>query len=768
MRLPLLAVAFLLGVLSLQAFPQLPAIEWLLLLPPVLLGVALLRRSWLLQAGLVLLAGGLWALLAAQAYALQRLPEALAGQSLWVEGTISSIPLSSPRIQRFELTVQRFEAPPGQPLAHPPGKLRLSWYSAPLTVRAGEGWRLLVKLKPPHGTMNPGGFDYEKWLFQQGIHATGYVRDAADNRCISAADAFSVAALRQRLVDLLLQQDSAFRGIWAALAVGHRAAIEPAQWDTLVRTGTNHLMAISGLHIGLVAGLVFWLARRLLPAWLLRRYSADQLAALLALLCALAYGALAGFAIPTRRALIMLLVVLGAVLAKRPLRPVNSLAMALWLVLLLDPLAVLSAGFWFSFLAVAAIAWGLSGRLGREPLLLQWGRLQWVIALMLLPLSLLLFQQASLVAPLANLILVPWVSFLVVPPVLLSVLVIGLFPPLAQGLLQLADASLSLVWPLIRYLGELPLASWQQASASLPLLLLAMLGVLILLAPRGLPRRWLGLLLLLPALLASAEKPARGAFSMTLLDVGQGLAVFVQTRHHQLLFDTGARFSEQFNMGERVVLPFLRSQGVWRLDTLLVSHGDNDHKGGAASILQHLPVGELLGQDIADLPLARKRDCAAGQHWQWDGVDFDILHPDGDYRQRNNHACVLRVSNPGHALLIAADIEAKVESRLLHSRPGALRADVLVVPHHGSKTSSTGAWIDAVAPELALVSAGYRNRFGHPAPPVVARYRQRHIRLLNTADSGAIRIDFPVQPAPLLARAWRQQQRHYWNYSPLR
>jgi competence protein ComEC len=763
MRLPLLAVAFLLGILALQNVRILPPIEWLWLLPAVLLAAWLSRRAWL-QAGLVMLAGGLWALLAAHCYALQVLPESLAGKEIWVQGVISDIPRSEAHIQRFELVVERFAAASDWP----PGKLRLSWYSAAQTVRAGERWRLLVKLKPPHGFMNPGGFDYEQWLYQQGIHATGYVRDAEDNQRLAAASPWSVDALRQRLVDDLLAQGSAFRGFWAALAVGHKAAIEPVHWELLIRTGTNHLMAISGLHIGLVAGLVFWLARRLVPAMLLRYLSADQLAALLALLCAALYAALAGFAIPTQRALVMLLVVLGAVLAKRPLRPVNGLAAALLLVLLLDPLAVLSAGFWFSFLAVAAIAWSLSGRLGRPGLLQQWGRLQWSIALMLLPLSLLLFQQTSLVAPLANLILVPWVSFLVVPPVLLSLLFIQLYPPLAGLLLQLADASLSLIWPLIRMLGDLPLASWQQASASPGLLLLAMLGVLVLLAPRGVPQRWLGAVLLLPALLASPERPASGAFSMSLLDVGQGLSVYVETRHHRLLFDTGARFSERFDLGERVIVPFLQSRGVRYLDTLLVSHGDNDHKGGARSILQQIHVGQLLGQDIDDLPHTNKQPCAAGQHWRWDGVDFRLLHPDGPYKARNNHACVLHISNAAHSLLIAADIEAEVEARLLHSRPEALAADVLIVPHHGSKTSSTPAWIDAVAPGFALVSAGYRNRFGHPAAPVVARYRQRQIRLLNTADSGAISLDFAARPAPLRPRAWRYQARRYWHYSPLR
>ena len=762
MSLIIQVLSFLAGILSLQLCSVLPPMLWLCLLPLCLLVIFYcpgLRLTGLFGCGL------LWALLHAHWHFLHLLPESMAGEDVWVTGRVADIPVHEGRVQRFVFEVDRFA---DGAMDFYPMRLRLSWFGGRQSIHAGQSWRLLLRLKPPRGFSNPGGFDYEMALYQQGIHATGYIRDHGDNLKLAAARGPSIAGLREAVLEGLADAGvDNFKGMLNALAVGHRADISRGQWDLLKQTGTNHLMAISGLHIGLVAGIAFWMARRLCPLVLLRYGSAQQFAAIIALSLAFYYALLAGFSIPTQRALVMLMVFMGGIVFNRPLSPGHGLALALAAVLLVDPVAVLSAGFWLSFLAVAVIAFSFSGRLGQDSLLLRWGRLQWVIALGLFPLSLFLFQQASLIAPLANLILVPWVSFLVVPPVLLAVICLPLFPSLAVSVFEMASFSLSLIWPVIEFLGTLPLASWRQPSPSLFNLLLAMTGMILLLSPRGMPLRSLGVFLLLPALLNPPPRPDRGDFWLTLLDVGQGLSLVIRSHDHTLLFDTGARFSPGFDAGERVVLPYLGAEGIAYLDTLLISHGDNDHIGGAESVLRLKPVHQLLGQDIGSLEHPEKQLCQQGQHWQWDGVDFEILHPDREYKERNNRGCVLRVSNNTSVLLIMADVEKSVEQRLLAANGDKLRADVLVVPHHGSRTSSMTGFVKKVSPVYALVSAGYRSRFGHPAAEIVSRYEAVGAKLLNTAEQGAMRFEFTRSNGVKFVESNRKQQHHYWNHPQL-
>jgi competence protein ComEC len=460
----------------------------------------------------------------------------------------------------------------------------------------------------------------------------------------------------------------------------------------------------------------------------------------------------------------MLAVVLGAVMLRRPIPPMNTLAAALLLVLLVDPLAVLAPGFWFSFMAVAVIAYGYAGRIGRGNLWWRFGRIHWLITLALFPLSLFLFQQSSIIAPLANLFMVPWVSLVVVPLTLVAALLSGLVPDLASLLFDLADSCLEIVWPTLHSMAALPIAKWVQQTPSLLALLLASCGVMLLLAPRGFPQRWLGGVMLLPMLLMRPPVLALNEFHATVLDVGQGLSVLIQTRSHTLLFDTGPRWGDDADAGERLIVPFLRHQGIAHLDKLVISNGDADHIGGAASILSIMQVTELTGQDIDRLLHDRKTPCATGQHWIWDGVSFEFLHPDQSDTKRNNYSCVLKVSNGVERLLIAADIEKKIERRLLDTQFDRLQSEVLVVPHHGSKTSSTAGFIAAVQPRYALVSAGYRNRFGHPAADVIERYHAARSQVITTADAGAIMLKFDTAPG-LAAVLNRQQSRHYWNAS---
>jgi len=762
MGLPVYALCFLAGIGLLQFFSSLPDVFWVSFLPISLFLLIFLPRFRLISIGLL---GFLWALLTAHWYFIHILPESMVGQDIWVEGYITDIPRKEGRAQRFPLRVDHTD------IAYDnfPKLIRLSWYGAKHPVNAGEKWRFQVRLKPPHGFSNEGGFDYQSWLYQNAVHATGYVRNNKQNHRIDTESAFSINRIRQNIAEQIVSGKTPYAGLIAALAVGYKGGIRSEHWDLLKTTGTNHLMAISGLHIGLVAGFFFWLVRRLTPAFIIQIMPSSQLAAIVALGFALIYALLAGFAIPTQRAMLMLLVVLGGILLKRPIQPGNSLSLALIVVLMMDPAAILSPGFWFSFLAVAVIAYSFSGRL-HEPkpkwtsIISQWGRLQWVIALALFPVSLFLFQQTSLVAPLANLILVPWVSFLVVPVVLLGLVFAGLWPVLADRLFELADMSLSLIWPVVEYLGNLPIASWHQPSPPFVWVILALAGVVLLLAPKGLPLRWSGVFMLMPALLYKPALPEADEFRLVLLDVGQGLSVFVQTHRHSLLFDTGPKYSDTFDTGDRVVVPFLRSQSVDSLDKLIISNGDNDHIGGAKSILEQIKVDELLGQDLGDLVYDNRQLCQQGQKWHWDGVDFEILHPDKYYKKSNNRSCVLKVSNTGGALIIAADIEKKVERKLVRNHAAKLDADILIVPHHGSRTSSTENFISAVSPEYALVAAGYKNRFRHPRPIIVKRYESRGVKIINTAESGAISMTVNSEQGISAVSSWRFESGHYWNY----
>lgn len=757
---PIQAVAFLLGVSALQVFRTLPDPYWLSFLPFILL-FYIFKTA--IRAILIVVIGFLWALFHAHMHFLHVLPESLAGQDLWIEGYIADIPKHDEKVQRFIVAIEQSSKTHAGSF---PNKIRVSWYGADQAIRAGEYWRLKVRLKPPHGFMNPGNFDYERWLYQNRIQATGYVRSDAGNQRVVAQASKSVAQIRQWLSEQITGSGAyQFRGMLAALAVGDRSVVDIEHWDLLKITGTNHLMAISGLHIGLVAGFMFWLIRRLCPLLVIQYIPAQRVAAIGALLMAFGYAMLAGFAIPTQRALVMLTVVFGAVLFSRNIKPGTALAMALIAVLIFDPVAVLAPGFWYSFLAVAVIAYSFSGRIAREPWFWQWARLQWVIAVALLPVSLFLFQQASLIAPLANLILVPWVSFIVVPLVLLAMLLLGFSASLGHGVLIMADSALALIWPVLEFLGTLPVASWQQAPPDMLTLGLAVIGVALLLAPQGLPQRWLGLVLLLPLALIRPPQPEPGDFWLSLLDVGQGLGIVIQTQQNSLIFDTGAKFSDSFDAGDRVLVPFLRYQGINRVDRLLISHGDNDHIGGAASVIGQVPVDVLMGQDVEKLIHPVKEPCFTGQSWEWDGVSFEILHPDRHYKQRNNRGCVLKVSNRSGSVLITADIEKQVEQHLVQAYEGHLHADVLIVPHHGSLTSSSQPFINQVSPNYALVSAGYMNRFRHPRPEIVRRYEEKGVKVLNTANQGAISIKFNENSDLVEVEGHRKQHNQYWNHA---
>lgn len=776
-----LILGFAVGVALLQCGAELPSASVLWLLAALgtgACGAALGlchrggRGAWraLGVFGAALL-GFAWAAALAQGRLAERLPAASEGQDMVVTGVVASLPQAGDFGLRFDFDIEQASLPASSRVA-------LSWVqrggdeAAPRLPppHAGERWRFTVRLKRPHGNVNPHGFDYEGWLFERGIGATGYVRgegaERLDTHVWRPAYLVEMAreALRARYRAAL--GEAPYAGILIALAIGDQRAIAPELWQTFARTGVTHLMSISGLHVTMVAGLAAWLA-----GWLWRRsprlmlwQPSQRAAAIGGLLAALAYSLLAGFAVPAQRTLYMLAVAALAQVSGREMGASRVLALALLAVLLLDPWAVLAPGFWLSFGAVAVLFLIGSGRLGGAHWFVEWARAQWAVTLGMLPALLLLFQQFSLVSPLANAVAIPLVSFVITPLALLGVL------PGLTFLLSLAHVVTEALLVGLDLLARLPWATWQQAAPPAWAVALALLGGAWLLLPRGVPARWLGLLTFLPLLSFTPPRPAPGALRATVLDVGQGLAVHVQTARHDLLFDAGPAFSAEADSGNRIIAPYLRGEGVRRLDLLLVSHADRDHSGGAESVLAALPVALLSSSLPFEHGLSSQavvhRACQDGQAWEWDGVRFALLHPQAaDLAaagiKSNDLSCVLSVEAGGRRLLLPSDIEAVSEAALLARHRPELAATVLLAPHHGSRTSSTPEFIAAVGAREVVFAAGYRNRFGHPRPDVVARYAASGARLHRTDAAGAVRIDMNADGIAIAHQ--RQTVRRYWQ-----
>ncbi len=754
-------LAFVLGVALFQLSPVLPHIAWVLLGPPICLLWSIKGLRPVVAFG----AGICWSLLFATWQLSHRLPSELQGRDLLLEGEVVSLPTYRHGLARFELKVVQLSAPTGEAVALQ--KVQLSWYSAPDTIEPGQIWRLMVRLKRPRGMQNPTGFDYEQWLFTQGIQATGYVRKWKGSRLLAEDPGrVTLQGLRYALAGRLDAQLDAgpSRGLIKALSLGDRRDLDQQAWRVFSRTGTSHLIAISGLHVGLVAGWLWFVGQ-----WAWRRSEtltlylpAQRAGAVIGLMGALIYAALAGFSLPTQRALVMLAVALGGVMLAQPVRPARSLTLALFLVVLVDPPAPLSAGFWLSFGAVGLILLVLGGRLKVAGKWSQLLRIQAAVSLGLMPLLFLHFGEASVISPLVNLLLVPWFTLLLVPMVLIGLLLLPV-PVLAGAWYSLLDMLAGQTFSLLKLLAQQPLAMVEMAHLSPWLLLAALLGGCLLLLPAGMRARFIGLLLLAPLLFARPQRPQPGEFWFTLLDVGQGLACVVETAEHVMLYDTGPAYASGFSATDAAVLPYLASRSHTHIDRLVVSNGDKDHAGGVATLLAALQVEDVLTSEPERL--GKGRPCRAGEHWTWDGVEFRILHPAASVRFRtsNDNSCVLRISNGEWSLLLPGDIEAEGERRLLADSALELASDVLVAPHHGSATSSSEEFVRAVTPEWVVFSTGYRNHFGFPRQEVVDRWRQSGAVLINSADAGAVSIRLNADGMPPEVLRQRELDPHYWS-----
>ena len=783
MRLNILC--FALGAWLLQQQASLPELKWAwglgaVLALPVLshfqnTAVSVTRE--ILAKALCLGFGFFWAAAFAHLRLADALPAEWEGRDIQVVGVVASLPQPYERSVRFEFDIERVLTAG----AAAPRHVSLSWWGSaardaqPATLpdlHPGERWRLTVRLKQPYGSANPHGFDYEAWLFERNIRATGYVRPKSGSRRLDAMverPQYRIESARDALRERIRQAlpDKPYAGVLAALAIGDQRAIPPEQWQVFTRTGVNHLMSISGLHVTMVSGLVlaiaYWLWCRNMRLTLL--LPARKAAVVFGFAAALAYTLLAGFEVPAQRTLYMIAVMALALWSGRMSSASVVLALALLAVVLLDPWAVLAPGFWLSFGAVAVILFVTANRVLPPHWFKAWARVQWAVTLGLVPPLLAMFQQVSIISPLANAIAIPVVSLVVVPLTLLGMLLPFDFMLLA------AHEIMAWCMALLDWMSTVPAAVWQQHAPPAWTVVVSALGAAWLLLPRGFPARGLGVIGFLPLFLVLPPKLDEGALRLTLLDVGQGLAVVAQTRNHALLYDTGPAFGLNVDSGNRIIVPYLRAAGVRSLDGMIVSHDNADHSGGAVSVLQALPVAALFTSlpDMDPLPLeaAQAFRCFAGQDWEWDSVRFEMLHPsrssyDESRIKDNDRGCVLRITARSGKVLLPADIERKAESELLSAQHDALHADVLLAPHHGSRTSSTAEFVRAVNPRVVVFPVGYRNRFGHPHLEVVARYRDLGSRMYRTDRDGAVVLTFDVAGA-IRIEPYRSSYRRYWQ-----
>ncbi|MET3183768.1 UNVERIFIED_ORG: competence protein ComEC [Variovorax guangxiensis] len=726
----------------------------------------------------------------ATAYLDGALDPSLEGRDLRLTGVVSEMPQRSEAGTRFRLDVEsaRWADPEiaGQPAV--PDRIALGWYAdgsslwsrssgSPMpssdtnrSPHAGERWQFTVRLRAPHGNRNPHGFDSELWMWEQGLHASGHVRTGArDDAPVLLESTWwhPVERAREAVRDAVFERvpDRARAGVIAALVTGDQGAIDRAGWDVFRATGVAHLMSISGLHVTMFA----WLAAHAVGLlWrrntrLMLCLPAQQAALVGGVLLATLYALFSGWGVPAQRTVWMLATVGLLRLTGRRWPWPNVWLLTAAVVVALDPWALMQAGFWLSFVAVGVL-FATDGpsdgqKAGAALRMLRFFREQWTITLAITPLSLLLFQQVSLIGLLANAVAIPWITLVITPLAMLGVV--------APPLWDLAAWAVHALALLLQWLAGLPHATLSMAAPPLWMAACGVGGGALLAMRLPWSLRSLGVPLLLPVLLWQAPRPAVGEFELLAADVGQGNAVLVRTATHSLLYDAGPRYSLESDAGHRVLVPLLRAYGE-RLDTLVVSHRDADHIGGAPAVLAMQPGAALLSSIEAAHPLQAVRParrCEAGQAWTWDGVRFEVLHPfESDYRsftKPNAVSCVLRIDNGRASALLAGDIERLQETALVMRTPQLLRADVLLAPHHGSRTSSGEAFLDAVQPRIALVQAGYRNRFGHPAPEVVARYLGRGMRLVENTRCGAAHWS-SARPAEVACE--RERRARYWQH----
>lgn len=748
------------------------------------LSFSLVDPAKLILIVLLFVCGLCWGLKAAYQTLSSQLPDKFDKQEFVVRGTIVSLVDRQDDRIRFEFVPEsvlslkaatKYSENRVIPLRH----LLLSWYfqqdlSKRPQLGAGEHWQLRVKLRRPRGMLNQGGFDYQAWLVEQGYSATGYVVLSSNNHQIKLQKqdfwvgiSGTFAQYREQIRNAIQssQLTDLSKAVITALTIGDKSALTP-WWDALTRFGIVHLLVISGLHIGLVASLGFYLGVmicRVMVVFLnilsvnlqqfgLIRYTPPIIGFLVALL----YSFLAGFSLPTQRALIAVAVIMLAKLAYQRVRVGVAFVWAMFLIAVFQPLAVLSASFWLSFIAVGLLLVWFSPYIyagSRKRRLL--GSQLALFAGLAAP-GLLFIGKISWLGILVNMIAVPWVSILTVPLCLLAGICYLIHEPMAQWFWLMASWSISGLWSLLEYFPD-DLGLIYMPVAVTPIFLSAIaLTAMAVLLPRGIPGRWL---CFVPVVLAVLAPDYRPPLRLTVLDVGQGLAVALELPEKLLVYDAGPAYSDQFNAGTGIVAPFLRNRGRHSIDKLLISHGDTDHAGGFYGLVNSIEINQaLLAPDFyrayrpaIKMPVTVDQ-CIRGRDWKWsffnpetiktEWIYFNVLMPNlvsaqQEITSRNNNSCVLLIRWRDQVILLAGDIERAAESELLrfYKLP---RVSVLVAPHHGSKTSSSQPFVDQLNPVHVVFSAGFQHHFGHPHPQVVQRYKNSGASLWNTAERGGV------------------------------
>jgi competence protein ComEC len=747
---PITISAFALGIAGLHLLPVLPDTSFSIFLLSAALAALIFRSKHAAWAALCigLCYASLWS-----GHALsQRLPLSQSGGAGIATVEIIGLPERDAEQWRFQariLASEGFSALHGR-------KIKLSWYRAKEAIEPGDIWRFHLLLRTPNGVQNPGGFDSEQRALQDGIAAQGYIKKQA----VFLSAQASMDRFRNMLSQRISQSLSADKGRFVqALALGDTRGLTDQDWEILRRTGITHLIAISGFHVGMVAVFAVWCVRGfywLIPACGIRltRMHACALASIMA---SWAYTALAGFAIPTVRTALMISVFMLCRLLHRHISTLQAVCLSLLAILLSDPFSILSPGFWLSFSGVLSLILFMPQTSG-QGMLRPFIRAQWVVSLALLPLGIGFFNQSTLIGPLVNLLAIPWISLVVVPIALLGCLFAWL-PAFAGVLWHVAACTMQALWRLLLLVQDQYWAGYYSAEPTLLMIALAMLGACVCLLPNVMPGKWLGFFLMLPMLAPEAISIPHAQIRVAMMDVGQGLSVLIRTRRHTLLYDTGAGNDKGFSRGASTIVPALRAVQVSTLDRVVISHADNDHAGGLPAIRAQIPIGVL----DASYRMPGAALCRNGKSWTWDGVRFEYLWPAaGVNGSDNDNSCVLRIDAGGRSILLTGDISKNAEQQLLALQGSRLASEIIVVPHHGSKTSSSATFLQAVKPKLALVSSGFQNRFRHPNHQVIQRYHIQGAQVVNSVDSGWAELESGPSGWRWLNRA-RVEGRRYWH-----
>ncbi len=685
------------------------------------------------------------------------LPQEMVNKEVNIKGEVIGEVIHKNKNMKITIQMTHLE---GANLRTSTPKLEVNWYKPVKRIKTGDIIEAKVKLKPIHSFSNPGGWDEEKFYFLKGIRAKGNLRQLIS---VKTHHKHPIMAFRMKVSNKLKEifPNEKFVPVISALTIGVKSDLDYDLRSVFQKTGTSHLLAISGLHIGLLATLCFFISRKIVCFFprLLLYQPAMCWAAASTILISLLYALLAGFSLPTQRAFIMISVVMLGICFRRKVLSWQSYFLAMLLVILSNPLSVLQPGFWLSFLAVLSLM--LVSHASSTHKIINWLKPQWAIFCMLIPLTILFFNMVSLVSPIANMIAIPIVACVVVPLSLLGVFLLMICEPLAEFFLSIAMSIFSYTWHVLEYLTNIPYAHFSFSTPSMLALVLSVIGVIVILLPKGVPGKYLGVILFLPLIFSKNQLLPPGALQVSVLDVGQGLSVVLETQNHTMLYDTGPRFGRYQNAGNQIITPFLQTRNINHIDRILISHVDMDHRGGLSG-LQGFTVDEIQTSEPEVIsPFATL--CEKGQSWEWDGVLFEILHPNGVEVLRNNRSCVLKVTTNTQSILLSGDITQSVEKKLLYQQAELLQSDILIVPHHGSRTSSSIDFIKAVSPDYAIYSAGQNNIYGLPKREVWENYANAGAKNLLTCQTGAIiftlgRSDHLTPPT-----IWRDTAKRIWH-----